>query len=56
MNATMTTPLDGSQILINNPNKLTSDIEFVDEIGRTLTYHLKSMNWKIPSEHTVDNR
>ncbi len=56
MNATVSTPLNGSQIQINYPNSQTSDIELVDEIGRTLIYHLQSMNWKIPSEHTLNNR
>ena len=56
LNATVSTPLNGTQIQINNPNQLTSDIELVDEIGRTLTYHLQSMSWRIPSEHTLNNR
>jgi len=56
LNATLSTPLNGTQVQINYPNKVTSDIKLVDEIGRTVTYHLSNMNWRVPSEHTINNR
>lgn len=67
--ATVETPSDGSQILINYPNfrnekdaegnkvaQKDSDIEVTDENGFKQTYHLEWLEWHVPAEHTLFQR
>lgn len=47
---------EGSIIRIDYPNVLDNEIRVVNELAEEQTYHLSHMLWKVPSEHTIDNR
>ena len=38
------------------PNELDNDITVFNERSEDQTYHLSHMLWKVPSEHTIDDR
>lgn len=43
-------------IRIDYPNSLDNDIRVYNQFNEMQTYHLSHMLWKVPSEHTIDNR
>ena len=43
-------------IKIDYPNSLDNDIRVYNQFNEMQTYHLSHMLWKVPSEHTIDNR
>ena len=55
-NATVSVDGEGSMIRINYPNELDNDIKVYNEQNEPQLYHLSHFSWKVPSEHTVDNR
>jgi len=55
-NATVTIDGEGSIIRVNYPNELENDIRVYNEIGEPQLHHLSHFSWKVPSEHTVENR
>jgi carbonic anhydrase len=36
--------------------KKDSDLYFVNEFGEPMIYHFEYLQWKVPSEHNIDNR
>ena len=55
-NATVAIEGDGTTIKVNYPNLEDNDIRVWNELKEDQTYHLSHMIWKVPSEHTIDNR
>ena len=55
-NATVSIEGEGSMIRIDYPNSLDNDIRVYNQFNEMQTYHLSHMLWKVPSEHTIDNR
>ena len=55
-NATVSIQGDGSLIKIDYPNELDNEIRVFNELAEDQTYYLSHMLWKVPSEHTIDNR
>lgn len=55
-NATVSIEGEGTTIKINYPNQLDNDIQVWNERKEDLTYHLSHMVWKVPGEHTIENR
>jgi hypothetical protein len=46
----------GSRIIIMNPNEIDSQLNFTNISSPWSLYNLKGMQWKVPSEHTVDSK
>jgi len=55
-NGTINVDEDGSRIIIMNPNEIESQLNFTNRHDTWQLYNLKGMQWKVPSEHTVDNK
>ena len=41
--------------MVVDPNQQYSDLNFTNTTREWQIYHLRGMEWKIPSEHTYDN-
>ena len=55
-NATVAIEGDGTTIKINYPNQQDNDIRVWNERREDQSYHLSHMVWKVPSEHTINDR
>lgn len=55
-NATVAIEGDGTTIKVNYPNLQDNDIRVWNELKEDQVFHLSHMLWKVPSEHTVNNR
>jgi len=55
-NASLTVQHNRTLIQIDNPNETPGDLNVTNELGESQIYHLEKMLWKIPSEHTLENR
>ena len=55
-NATVQVEGDGSLVRVYNPNIEDNDIRVYNELNEPQLYHLSHMDWKVPSEHTINDR
>ena len=55
-NATVSIEGEGTTIKVNYPNQQDNDIRVWNERKEDQTYHLSHMIWKVPAEHTINDR
>lgn len=55
-NSTVTVDGEGSVIRIDYPNRQDNDIIVYNELQQAQLFHLSHMYWKVPSEHSINNR
>ena len=53
-NGTINVSTDRKRIMIVDPNEMQSNLNFTNVTREWQIYHLRGMEWKIPSEHTYD--
>ena len=55
-NEAITLHHDNSMITVHNTQETDSDIHVWNERGEMQEYHYSYMQWKVPSEHNINNR
>jgi hypothetical protein len=54
-NGTINVDADRKRIMIVDPNEHYSNLNFTNLTREWQVYHLRGMEWKVPSEHTINN-